>query len=248
MSRTQWWATGRLLSHGDRGPEVKELQRALNVALGLAPLDGVTGFFGDETEQKVRMYQQRNGLLDDGKAGPITQACLSQGYFEFSISRPPFVRQPSHTCWAAALESALRASWHGRPQWTVNDLLARYRPLGFLGPRGDITVPGFRRVVLDLRAGGRLLRGGDLRAEYVLSYLVRYRKHLVMVHDLTGSIGHAVVIYGVQVREGALQFLVLDPNDFLYNGYPALPVRAVQGESSRVILVGPEGDAGTRPR
>jgi len=63
----------QLLSNGSRGLAVRNLQAALR-------LDGyaiaVDGDFGDETEAVVRAYQRRVGLVDDGVAGPKTQAAL----------------------------------------------------------------------------------------------------------------------------------------------------------------------------
>ncbi len=66
----------QLLSNGSRGLAVRNLQAALR-------LDGfaiqVDGDFGDNTEAVVRAYQRKVGLVDDGVAGPKTQAAL-QGY------------------------------------------------------------------------------------------------------------------------------------------------------------------------
>jgi Mn-dependent DtxR family transcriptional regulator len=66
----------QLLSNGSRGLAVRNLQAALR-------LDGfaiqVDGDFGDNTEAVVRAYQRKIGLVDDGVAGPKTQAAL-QGY------------------------------------------------------------------------------------------------------------------------------------------------------------------------
>lgn len=66
----------QLLSNGSRGLAVRNLQAALR-------LDGfaiqVDGDFGDNTEAVVRAYQRKVDLVDDGVAGPKTQAAL-QGY------------------------------------------------------------------------------------------------------------------------------------------------------------------------
>jgi putative chitinase len=52
------------LSVGDRGENVAVLQKAL----GISP-DGV---FGPKTKRAVKAYQQKNGLVADGIAGPAT--------------------------------------------------------------------------------------------------------------------------------------------------------------------------------
>lgn len=64
------------LSRGDRGVEVRELQRALaKKGYDILP-DGV---FGPITQGIVIDFQSRNGLAPDGVVGPETQAMLSKG-------------------------------------------------------------------------------------------------------------------------------------------------------------------------
>lgn len=65
-----------LLRNGSRGLAVRNLQAALALAGFKINIDGD---FGDNTEAVVRDYQRRVGLVDDGVAGPKTQAAL-QGY------------------------------------------------------------------------------------------------------------------------------------------------------------------------
>lgn len=62
------------LRHGDRSQAVAQLQKAL-VAQG-ATL-AVDGDYGDATEQAVRAYQARIGLVADGIAGDKTLAALA---------------------------------------------------------------------------------------------------------------------------------------------------------------------------
>lgn len=62
-----------LLRHGDRSQDVRRLQQQLNQhGAGLF----VDGAYGDETENAVRAYQRKVGLVDDGVAGAKTQAAL----------------------------------------------------------------------------------------------------------------------------------------------------------------------------
>jgi hypothetical protein len=56
------------LEPGDRGPNVKRLQRRLRVT--------VTGYYGPLTKKAVKRFQRRNGLKADGVAGPQTLAKL----------------------------------------------------------------------------------------------------------------------------------------------------------------------------
>lgn len=65
-----------LLRNGSRGLAVRNLQAALALAGFKINIDGD---FGDNTEAAVRDYQRKIGLVDDGVAGPKTQAAL-QGY------------------------------------------------------------------------------------------------------------------------------------------------------------------------
>jgi putative chitinase len=53
-----------------RFERVADLQRRL----GVEPVDGI---FGDDTEAAIRAFQQRRGLVEDGKVGPTTWAALA---------------------------------------------------------------------------------------------------------------------------------------------------------------------------
>jgi hypothetical protein len=57
-----------LLTSGDRGAAVKQLQRALHI--------GVTGLFGDGTHNAVVRFQRGHGLRADGVVGPQTRNAL----------------------------------------------------------------------------------------------------------------------------------------------------------------------------
>ncbi|UEM19030.1 peptidoglycan-binding protein [Skermanella mucosa] len=62
-----------VLSLGDRGPEVLELQRKLNEAGAQLVEDGI---FGRGTHAAVMAFQARNGLSADGVVGPMTREAL----------------------------------------------------------------------------------------------------------------------------------------------------------------------------
>lgn len=63
-----------ILVHGDRSQDVRRLQQQLNQhGANLFP----DGDYGAETEKAVRAYQRKVGLVDDGRAGPKTQAALA---------------------------------------------------------------------------------------------------------------------------------------------------------------------------
>ncbi len=69
-----------LITLGDRGPEVEQLQARLNLALGL-DLD-VDGIFGPNTRATVMEFQRQNGLTVDGIVGPNTMRALEAAVAE----------------------------------------------------------------------------------------------------------------------------------------------------------------------
>lgn len=65
-----------VLSMGSSGAEVVQLQRSLKVAgIYLGLLDGM---FGSQTDQAVRAFQRRKGLVVDGVVGTSTWRALSR--------------------------------------------------------------------------------------------------------------------------------------------------------------------------
>lgn len=64
------------LQVGDRGEAVVQLQRALWVTGDYQSL--VDGEFGPETQQAVRSFQRRQGLVEDGQVGVCTWRTLSK--------------------------------------------------------------------------------------------------------------------------------------------------------------------------
>lgn len=77
--RTQgppWEMGTELLTFRSQGPEVEELQRALNhYGAGLA----ITGFYNDQTRLAIVEFQVANGLDIDGRVGPQTRRALNSG-------------------------------------------------------------------------------------------------------------------------------------------------------------------------
>lgn len=60
-----------MLSRGDRGPKVKQVQQKVNVR--------VDGIYGPVTERAVKQYQRAHGLKVDGIVGPRTWASMFGG-------------------------------------------------------------------------------------------------------------------------------------------------------------------------
>ncbi|NPV92736.1 MAG: L,D-transpeptidase family protein [Firmicutes bacterium] len=70
--------TGRILTDGLVGTDVREVQNRLNV-LGYYQGD-IDGVFGPQTIEAVRAFQRDQGLSPDGQVGPRTYNALQQAY------------------------------------------------------------------------------------------------------------------------------------------------------------------------
>jgi peptidoglycan hydrolase-like protein with peptidoglycan-binding domain len=91
-----------LLKQGTRGDAVKKLQEKLAV--------GADGQFGPGTEKAVRDYQQKNGLVPDGAAGPATLAHMKL-FKEITAETVKASQVPSVTGPATAADAGLRSIW-----------------------------------------------------------------------------------------------------------------------------------------
>jgi len=90
--------TGGLLRRGNRGEEVKQLQRDLGMTG-----DEIDGIFGPATERAVRTFQQNSGAKVDGLVGPETRAMI-QKYQAPEDNSAPAQTPPAATDDAAAVE------------------------------------------------------------------------------------------------------------------------------------------------
>lgn len=150
-----------ILRQDSQGPEVQQLQAALNV-LGYRgandqPLETRSGIFGRQTDHALRDFQRAHGLDVDGKLGPDTRAALAR------TGHKPLVSEATHPYHAlyAAIGQQLppgtdpRATANITLQAVENGITSPERLAG-VGVRGsDVylmgTVPGFR-VQVDLNA------------------------------------------------------------------------------------------------
>jgi len=84
-----------ILELGDVGPDVADLQRRLS---DLGYYQGsIDGDFGAGTQTAVIQFQQQNGLVPDGIAGPLTLSTLTGASPIRSAQRPPASQVPSTT-------------------------------------------------------------------------------------------------------------------------------------------------------
>lgn len=66
----------KMLKKGDKGEEVKELQKWLKgYGFNCGPIDGI---FGSKTEATVMMFQTAAGVVVDGIVGPQTRGAMNQ--------------------------------------------------------------------------------------------------------------------------------------------------------------------------
>ena len=91
-----------LLKQGTRGDAVKKLQEKLGV--------GAEGQFGSSTEKAVRDYQQKNGLVVDGAAGPATLAHMKL-FKEITADTVKASQVPNIAGAAAAAGAGMRSIW-----------------------------------------------------------------------------------------------------------------------------------------
>lgn len=100
-----------ILRQGSRGPDVVELQRALNQHLRPSPNLNTNGVFGTRTRQAVFTVQSQNWLVQDGEVGACTWAILRQTE-RYEILHPVTLvpQQDQSACWLASTSMLLKTS------------------------------------------------------------------------------------------------------------------------------------------
>lgn len=150
-----------ILKQGFHGPEVQELQTALN-ALGYRgangqPLEIRSGMFGRETDHALRDFQRAHGLEVDGKLGPDTRTALARAAQHPLVSE---ATHPNHTLYTAIGQQLPpgtdpRATANITLQALENGITSPERLAGVAVRGNDVylmgTTPGFRAQV-DLNA------------------------------------------------------------------------------------------------
>jgi hypothetical protein len=119
-----------VVKRGDRGDAVRQVQRALDLA--------VDGVFGAQTERAVRRFQKRKGLAVDGVVGPATRDALGlEPFASGSVRRSSRVKLPRILRQIAECESGGNpeavspgGQYRGKYQFSVDTWRA-------LGGRGD---------------------------------------------------------------------------------------------------------------
>jgi N-acetylmuramoyl-L-alanine amidase len=126
----------RTIRSGDRGDDVRDVQHRLGALGSHIETGELEGLYGPSTEAAVRGFQQRRGLLVDGKVGPETWAELVEAGFSVG-DRVLYLRYPM-----------FRGDDVRELQKKLNALgFHAGRPDGIFGERCDRAVREFQRNV-----------------------------------------------------------------------------------------------------
>ena len=193
---------------GHKGFLVKAVQEQLEFVnkVGLEP----DGIFGGNTKRAVVSFQKTFHLLPDGIVGPVTAAVLFQFPIRWETRRPPFVRQPRWTCWAASLASASQTIFPST--LIVNDLVEKYKGKNYLDKNDSIKSGNLYIKVLRDYGFKEILKISQIYVEFIIPYL-KAGFPLILVDNSTGNTKHARVLYGVDISKGTgeIGFLFMDP-------------------------------------
>jgi len=69
------FTSSRVLKVGDRGTDVRSLQRTLNSLGYKLTADSI---FGKATDNALKNFQRKNGLIADGRPGTLTKKMLNR--------------------------------------------------------------------------------------------------------------------------------------------------------------------------
>lgn len=200
-----------LLKRGSRGPEVTNLQNALNRKLRPSPNLVPDGIFGSLTEAAVRRLQSDNWLVVDGQAGPCTQNCL----YDRETYRPilhtvPFMAQPTQTtCWATSTAMMNRSTVPAVIARTPADLIASDGGLRNYSETDDAITGGERyaqahnlKMQPPMSWGLMLLRQkmtqGPLMFDMLWDVTGYITRSTAVPGEWIGSSGHMIVVVGMR--------------------------------------------------
>jgi hypothetical protein len=192
-----------ILKNGSRGPEVKKLQEALNAKLKPIPKLVPDGQFGGLTHNAVLSFQRKNWLVEDGQAGPATQACLyDTEAFAPILHKVPFIAQPTNTtCWATSTAMMKKS--------TVPIIIAKTPPDMIASDGGLLNSSESDQAIVTGQRYGRI---HGLRCNAPQSWSVEQLRQAVargpLMFDMLwrvdeytagrGSPGHMIVIVGMR--------------------------------------------------
>lgn len=206
-SESGWWSVNRLLKKGSSGADVLRLQKALKDNLSNLDLD-LTSRYDEKTVKAVKKFQKTWDLVEDGIAGPFTQAIIFESNYSWALPKPLKVKQNAATCWAAAYQSALPL-WKGRPKMTVAQLLNYFKR--FTDSSGAIDKRGLYATAMKFNASIRQADPTFFNIETIKRLLLETKSPFLLLHYMFGDIGHAEVVFGFEVEKGVPLLWVMDP-------------------------------------
>jgi hypothetical protein len=126
---------------------------------------------------------------------------------DFYRAMPPAVSQSEgYLCWAAALESWLRAV-PGRPYLLRLDLLDEATQAGMVAANGSLLKRGLVWIAVKFRMDMKVFgKGKNLTIDFLLNRL-KQRGYIYFIWSSLGSVGHAQVIWGVSATYGTLAYM-----------------------------------------
>ena len=184
------------LRRPSRSPQVKLVQRLINLRLSPVPRLGEDSIFGPKTDAAVRSFQRSNRLTPDGIVGPRTWRALG---VTIDIShRIRLYGQPTvMTCWSAAATMLTGTNMSVGPGGAA------------LGPTGGLK-PSFANVQAFASAHGLRIHAPQSWSTQGLASVMR--RGPIWVAGWIPS-GHAVVyggIHGDGAPDGTL-IVIYDP-------------------------------------
>ena len=126
---------------------------------------------------------------------------------DFYRGIPPAVSQSDgYLCWAAALESWLRAV-PNRPYLLQTDLLDEAMQAGMVAANGSLLKRGLVWIAVTFRMDMKVFgKGKALTIDFLLKRL-KQKGYIYLVWNPLGSVGHAQVIWGVSPTYGTLAYM-----------------------------------------
>lgn len=170
-----------VLKSGSAGEAVRELQQMLNAA-GASPKLRVDGDFGANTDNAVRSFQKRFGLVVDGKAGSQTMKALRRAVTPVKPGRA----EPDKGAMAQPVPALLNIRATAAPPPNVDSLvlLDTARPIDEIDWHCAATPEGKDFTVADIRAWHKARGWSDIGYHYVV-----YRDGRVMLGRPIGQVG-----------------------------------------------------------
>lgn len=172
-----------VFAKGSGGDAVRILQTLLNTA-GAQPPIRVDGDFGAATDAALRGFQERAGLVVDGRAGPQTLTALRQAVRPANADARP---EPAKGAIVAPVPPALAKTAAGEaapPNAAAVKFLATARPIRELIWHCTATPEGRDYTVDDVRAWHKQRGWSDIGYHFVV-----YRDGRVMAGRPIGQVG-----------------------------------------------------------